>query len=311
MGGHPAMSAPASLDLQTMQRTDLSARLAELAHSLRAARASRLALEEELDACTTVRTIPRGADTHDVDDRPGVDPEVWRLHVRYRRCADPAALARLVGGYDGYARSLAHRLHRDHEPLDDLEQVAREGLVTAVQRFDPERGIPFPAFATPTILGALRRHYRDRGWAIRVPRRVHELAVALSAAEERLTRRLGRPPLVEELARELDISIDDLLEVQDAVLCRSTASLDELGGGGEDAGGGPPVRDAELGRVDDRLALQQALGQLDERDRTVVELYFFQEMSQNQIADRFGVSQMQVSRWLSTIIRRMRVWVPA
>ncbi|MFN8017960.1 MAG: sigma-70 family RNA polymerase sigma factor [Acidimicrobiales bacterium] len=304
------MAEAAVQELQDVQ-AQLRARAAAHRRCLRSAHNARVALEQEVDEACTVRTIPRGSGTHDADATPGVDPEVWRLHVRFRRSGEPHTLGLLVANYDAYARSLALRLHRDHEPLEDLEQVAREGLLTAVRRFDPERGLPFPAFATPTILGALRRHYRDRGWAVRVPRRVHELAIASQAAEERLTRRLGRSPRPEELAHELRISVDELLEVQDAILCRGAASLDELGSAGDDAADVTAGRDRELARVDDRLALRQALDQLDERDREVVRLYFFEELSQNQIADRFGVSQMQVSRWLATILRRMRVWVPA
>lgn len=235
----------------------------------------------------------------------GVDPDLWALHVRYRRSADPSALAQLMAHYDGYACSLARRLHRGHEPLADLQQVAREGLLTALHRFDPARGLPFPALASPTVLGALRRHYRDRGWAVRVPRRVHEIAGASAAAEERLTRRLGRVPRADELAGELGISLDDLLEAQDAVHCRSTASLEGLGtaidGMTRDRGGDITTDDLE-----DRLALADALAQLSERERQVVGLYFFDGLAQSQIAEQFGVSQMQVSRWLSSIVRRLR-----
>lgn len=253
----------------------------------------------------TLHRVPAGPDVAAATAPSGVDPELWALHVRYRRGADPSALAQLMAHYDGYACSMARRLHRGHEPLADLRQVAREGLLTALHRFDPDRGLPFPALASPTILGALRRHFRDRGWAVRVPRRVHEIAGASSAAEERLTRRLGRVPRADELAGELGISLDDLLEAQDAVHCRSTASLEGLGaaidGMTRDRG-----RDATTDDLEDRLVLADALAQLSERERQVVGLYFFDGMAQSQIAEQFGVSQMQVSRWLSSVMRRLR-----
>lgn len=264
---------------------------------------------EAVDRCASTRTVPRGAGPDDGDRRPGVDPDVWRLHVRFHRSGDPTALDDLVHEYDRYATSLALRMHRDHERLDDLEQIAREGLIAALRRFDPNRRLPFPALATPTILGAIRRHYRDRGWAIRVPRRVHELAVASRRTEEHLTALLGRAPRVEEIAADIGASVDELLEVHDAVHARNTSSLDDaLGPDGEDAaaaGAGDPL----LLRVDDHLDLRAALDQLDSRDREIVRRYFFEEQSQSTIAAAFGVSQMQVSRWLASILRRMRVRV--
>lgn len=256
------------------------------------------------------RSMPVLSPVHGVTTEPfngptGVDPDLWRLHVRYHHHGDPGALDQLMAHYDGYACSLARRLHRGHEPLADLEQVAREGLLSALHRFDPARGLPFLALASPTIVGSLRRHYRDRGWAVRVPRRVHEIAGASSAAEERLTRRLGRVPRADELATELGISLDELLETQDAVHCRTTASLEGLGaaldGMARDTGRTPTADD-----LVDRLVLRDALAQLTDRERTVVGRYFFDGVAQSQIAEEFGVSQMQVSRWLSSILRRLR-----
>lgn len=273
------------------------------------ARRARRLLEEAIDGCTAARTIPRGAGPRDAERTPGVDEGLWLLHVRLRRTSDRRTMARLAAEYDAYACSLAARLHRDHEAMEDLDQVAREGLLGAIRRFDPERSIPFPALATPTILGSLRRHYRDRGWAMRVPRRVHELAVASRRAEDRLTGRLGRIPTAEELAAELDISVDELLEVRDAVHARNAASLEDLESAAGGAATAPSGRDPLLARVDDRVALRAALAQLDDRDRDLVRRYFFDECSQTEIAAVYGVSQMQVSRWLSSILRRMRVWV--
>jgi RNA polymerase sigma-B factor len=144
---------------------------------------------------------------------------------------------------------------------------------------------------------------------MRVPRRVHELAVASRRTEEQLTSRLGRIPSAEELATELDISVDELIEVRDAVHARSAASLEALEASAGDAPVAASGRDPLLARVDDRVALRAALAQLDDRDRDLVRRYFFEECSQSEIAAVYGVSQMQVSRWLSSLLRRMRVWV--
>lgn len=315
---HPA--AALATPTPDRSRATTEARHAELVDAVahlraqchRAARA-RVAVEAAAERCAVARTIPRGSGPDDADPAPAVDVDVWGLHVRYHRRPDPETLGALAAEYDRYAVSLAVRLHREHEALDDLRQVAREGLIGALQRFDPERRTPFAALATPTIMGAIRRHYRDRGWAIRVPRRVHEITVAARRVEEELTVSLGRAPQVEEVAERLRISVDELLEVQDAVHCRSTASIDEHTGpdGHDDGHGGIDLgeRDAQLGRVDDRVDLRRALGLLDEREREVVRRYFFEEQSQSEIGRHFGVSQMQVSRWLSSIVRRLRVQV--
>ncbi len=218
--------------------------------------------------------------------------------VRHARTRNAGDLALLVQEYEAYALSLAHRMHRDREPLEDLEQIAREALVVALRRFDPGRGLPFPAFATPTILGALRRYYRDHGWSVRVPRRVHELTVRARTTSEQLTARIGRSPTLAEVACAMAVSVDDLLAAQEAAHARNTAPIDLTSAAAVD--------DAALTGLENRLALRQAMAELDGRDRQVLELYFFQELSQREIAARFGVSQMQVSRWTASIVRRLR-----
>lgn len=267
-----------------------------------------------LEAVTTMvdtlrarRTVPRGDDARDWSRRPGVPLEVWARHVRYARTGAEADLAALVAEYDQYALSLARRLRRDREPSEDLDQVARESLVVALQRFDCERGLPFPAFATPTILGALRRHYRDHGWSIRVPRKVHELAVPVREAADRLTTELGRSPTTAEVADEVGIDTADLLETRQATAARTPASLDST-----PSVDGPNQHevightDRNLLVAEDQVVLSQAIEHLDGRDRDVIRLYFFEELTQSQIAERYGVSQMQVSRWVSSIVKRLR-----
>lgn len=262
---------------------------------------------EAVDALQARRTVPRGDDARDWSRRPGVPLPVWLLHVRYARSGSPEDLGALVEEYEQYALSLSRRLRRDREPSDDLDQVARESLVVALQRFDCERGLPFPAFATPTILGALRRHYRDHGWSIRVPRKVHEMAVPVREAADRLTTELGRSPSPDEVAEELGIETADLLATQQAAAARTPASLDATS-----TVDGPSQHevigddDRNLLVAEDQVVLAQAIDLLGERDRDVIRLYFFDELTQSQIAERYGVSQMQVSRWIASIVKRLR-----
>jgi RNA polymerase sigma-B factor len=260
-----------------------------------------------VDVLQARRTVPRGDDARDWSRRPGVPLPIWLLHVRYARSESSEDLGALVAEYEQYALSLARRLRRDREPSDDLDQVARESLVVALQRFDCERGLPFPAFATPTILGALRRHYRDHGWSIRVPRRVHELAVPAREATDRLTTELGRSPTADEVAGELGIETADLLATQQAAAARTPASLDST-----PTVDGPSQHevigddDRNLLIAEDQVVLSQAIEHLGDRDRDVIRLYFFDELTQSQIAERYGVSQMQVSRWIASIVKRLR-----
>lgn len=253
-------------------------------------------------------TIPRGADRADTGTTPAVDEPVWLLHVQLARTGAPEVLAELVEEYHAYALSLARRLHRQGEPLDDLRQVALEALVASLRRFDPERAVPFVAFATPTIVGAIKRHYRDQGWALRVPRTAHDLAGPAREAADRLTGKLGRQPTMAEVAEDLGVSEDALLLARSAARARSMVSLDAPRPGGDDDG-----RMFEVGEVDasfalaeGRVALEAALEHLGNRDRTVLGLYFFEGMTQSAIAEQFGVSQMQVSRWISSSLSRLR-----
>jgi RNA polymerase sigma-B factor len=235
------------------------------------------------------------------------DAALHRLHQDYARDRDPASLRALCDEYERYALSLARRLNRGREPQEDLEQIAREGLIRALARFEPERGIPFVAFATPTILGALRRHYRDRGWSIRVPRWVHETATSTRKVREHLRADLGREPTTAEVADALHMDPADLLAADAAAEARNPASLDRAmeddGRNGHDVVG---TEDRELVGVENRVALRQAMAELPHRDHEVLALYFFEERTQSDIARRFGVSQMQVSRWLSSALGRLR-----
>ena len=262
--------------------------------------------QDQVDVLRAWRTVPKGANPSDSRTAPGVNVDLWLLHVRYARNRDPAVRIKLVDEYRGYAVSLARRLHREGEALDDLIQVAMEALLVSLDRFDPERGVPFPALATPTILGSLKRHYRDLGWSVRVPRRVHDIAAPAREAADRLTMSLGRFPTVVEVARELGMDIETLLAAQEATHARSVSSLDAPAGDDERRSDLLGNVDAGMARAENRLALQQALKELSGREREILNLYFFEDQSQAEIAKRYDVSQMQVSRWLGAAIRRLR-----
>lgn len=247
-----------------------------------------------------VQTLPRSGDA------PGVDPDLWLLHVQYWTRSTPELRNRLVEEYQGYALAMARRMHRDGEPIEDLRQVAFEALLLALERFDPRRGCPFLGFASLTINGALKRHYRDHGWLLRVPRRVHELAAPIRRATERLTGELGRSPTLEEIAAELEIDVELLLEAQEAERARSVGPLSVLtptdtGYERETVGRQDPGFDRCIDRVD----LRRALADLDDDERDLVHKYYFEDLTQTEIADQLGVSQMQVSRLLASITRRL------
>lgn len=261
--------------------------------------------DAQIDAQTVVDTIPTDVG-HDGRPEIAVNETVWALHVRYARQRDAGSLRLLTEEYDRYAISIAHRLHRHGEPLEDLEQIAREALVLAIQRFDPSRGIPFPGFATPTIMGAIRRHYRDHGWSVRVPRWVHDTTVAVRRSVEQLTNTLGRSPTVDEVAESLGISVERILQAEEAAEARNPGSLDVDSAEGSSSHELVGRIDNHLVDAENHMALRQAMANLGPRERELIGLYYFEEQSQTQIAARFGVSQMQVSRWLASAVGRIR-----
>ncbi len=228
------------------------------------------------------------------------------LHLRLAADADRAVLAELGDHYHGYATALARRLYRRGLPLEDLEQVALEALVKALLRFDPDRGVPFPAYATPTMVGAIKRHYRDSGWMVRVPRSVHELVRSARTTADRLTAELGRAPSADEVAGALQIDVETLLSMEEALIARSVTSLDASPPGAPPAAERVAEDDRRLASAENRVALGQALRLLGSRDAEILDLYFVQEWSQVRIADHFGVSQMQVSRWIARALKRLR-----
>lgn len=207
------------------------------------------------------------------------------------------------------AEHLARRFTGRGEPYEDLAQVATIGLIKAIDRYDTTRGVEFSTYATPTILGEIKRWFRDKGWAIRVPRRLQELRIAVSAVSTQLTQDLGHSPTVSEIARALEVRDDDVLEALESASAYSTLSLDAPEPG-DDSGGAAidnlGAEDAALEGVENREALSRLLARQPERERRIVMLRFFGGMTQSQIAAEIGISQMHVSRLLARTLAELR-----
>jgi RNA polymerase sigma-B factor len=233
------------------------------------------------------------------------------LFVRWQRHGDQRAREELVNRFLPLARNLARRYAGAREPFDDLLQVASLGLVKAVDRFDVDRGAAFSSFAVPTILGELKRYFRDLGWSVHVPRGAQEQALKVQEAHERLTTKTGRPPTVDELAQYLELSIEDVLDALETAAAHHSASLDaprEVDSSGE-SGALVDVFGEEDGRyelVDETVTISVAARKLSARERRVLALRFAGDMTQTQIAKEIGVSQMQVSRILRRALNRLR-----
>lgn len=215
----------------------------------------------------------------------------------------------LVRGFLPVAQHIARRFSNRGEPLDDLVQVATVGLINAIDRYAPDRGTDFFSFAVPTISGEVRRHFRDLGWSMRVPRRLKDLHVSINGAVSELSQSLGRAPKPTEIAERLGVPVSEVLEGLEASEAYRSSSLDEMLSseqGSATVGELVGEADAELDRVDFRQALRPVLAELAERERTIVLLRFFGNMTQTQIADRVGISQMHVSRLLAQTLDRLR-----
>jgi RNA polymerase sigma-B factor len=223
--------------------------------------------------------------------------------LEYRRTGDRTLRNQLVQDHMRLAEFLARRFTHRGEPLDDLRQVALIGLVKAVERFEPDRGLQFSSFATPTIVGELKRHFRDKGWAVRVPRRVQELHLELDRTVSVLNQELGRSPTPREIAARAGVGEEDVLESMEASSLYRLSSLDSGGRADDDAGGTPAERiggdDAEMEAVDTRVAVSEMLAVLPEREQRIVYLRFFEGLTQSEIAREIGISQMHVSRLLT------------
>ncbi|MEO6627705.1 MAG: sigma-70 family RNA polymerase sigma factor, partial [Aquihabitans sp.] len=213
--------------------------------------------------------------------------EMQGRFATYRRTGDTTIRDELVHDHLRLAAHLASRFANRGVATDDLMQVASIGLLQAVERYEPERGLEFSTFATPTIMGELKRHFRDKGWAIRVPRRVQELHLRLNVVVGEMTHQLGRSPTIAELAHATRTSEEDVLEALDAAHAYRTTSIDAPGPGGERRDAREPVCDDDhLFRSEDRLVIETLLSTLEPREQLMVRLRFYEEMTQSEIATR-------------------------
>ncbi len=232
-----------------------------------------------------------------------------QLLERYHRLREPEVREELVRRYMPFARSMALRYRGGSEPTEDLIQVASLGLVNAIDRFDPERGIPFIAFAAPTVLGELRRHFRDRVWNLRLPRGLQERVSKVDDAIRKLTGELEHSPTIREIAASLDLSEDEVLEAFAAGDARKTMSTEQpVGGEVDEMTIGDRIGTEEEGfeTVEQRTTIATGLPALSERERLVLHYRFVDDMTQSQIAEKIGHSQMHVSRILRGALERLR-----
>jgi RNA polymerase sigma-B factor len=245
------------------------------------------------------------------------DPEYGHLVPLLERYAalDPGDPVRddlrdqLVRGYLPVAQHIARRFANRGEPLDDLVQVATVGLINAINRYSPDRGTDFFSFAVPTISGEVRRHFRDLGWSMRVPRRLKDMHVSINSVVSELAQQLGRAPKPSEIADRLGVPVSEVLEGLEASEAYRSSSLDEMLSseqGSATVGELVGQADAELARIDFQQSLRPLLAELADRERTIVLLRFFGNMTQTQIADHVGISQMHVSRLLAQTLDRLR-----
>jgi RNA polymerase sigma-B factor len=232
------------------------------------------------------------------------------LFLHCHRHHDPRARDELVRRFLPLARKLARRYAGAREPIDDLIQVASLGLVKAVDRFDPTREIAFSSFAVPTIAGELKRYFRDLGWSVHVPRGAQEMALKVEQARQQMASRSGRSPSVNELAQYLEWSVEDVLDALEAGSAHHSVSLDAPTDDGEGEVGSLAQSlgedDERLESIEDRVTIATATRKLPARERKVLYLRFVEDLTQTQIADLIGVSQMQVSRILRRAVAQLQ-----
>ena len=233
--------------------------------------------------------------------------ELFRL---YKEEGDEEAREQLIVSHLNLVRFLASKFKNRGEPLDDLLQVGTIGLIKAIDRFDPDRGLEFTTFATPTIMGEIKRHFRDKGWSVRVPRRLQELSAKVNQATDDLTRELQRPPSVAEVAERLGATVDEVLEAMESSTAYSAVPLEGTGQDTEDDA--PSVldhyasEDDDLARLDDRMVIEDAIKSFAPREQEAVRMRFEQGLTQVEIAEKMGISQVQVSRLLRKVLKQIQ-----
>jgi RNA polymerase sigma-B factor len=229
--------------------------------------------------------------------------EEQRLFHEFAQTRSRTSRDALIERYLPLARSLARRLRHGAEPLEDLEQVASVALIRAIDSFDPGRGTAFSSYAVPSIAGALKRHFRDTGWSVRPPRHLQELALRVHRVEDELAASTGSPPTAAQISEYLDVAVEDVLEARAAYGGLYSESLDRPSRPGDDRDGGALLdtigrRDEEIRRVFESVTLDALLEMLGAREREIVRLYYRDELTQAEIGERLGLSQMHISRLL-------------
>jgi RNA polymerase sigma-B factor len=237
---------------------------------------------------------------------PSSEAHLFERHV----AGDQAAREALVRRFMPLARSLARRYDRSSEPFEDLLQVASLGLLKALDRFDPTLGHPFASFAVPTILGEMRRHFRDAGWSVHVPRGSQERALKVRDAQERLANSQGRAPTVNELSQYLELSTEEVIDALQAIQAYESLSLDAPRPGATDEatsyGDAMGEEDARYELVELDATVSAVLGRIPQRERDILRMRFVEDLTQTEIAERVGISQMQVSRLLRRSLDQLR-----
>ena len=230
---------------------------------------------------------------------------------RYHEQGDLAAREQLIEQYMSLVRSLARRYSYRGEQLEDLVQIGAIGLIKAIDRFDVNRGVELTTYATPNIIGEIKRHFRDRGWSVRVPRGLQELNIQLSRLIEELTVEHGRSPTIPELAKGASVTDEEVLEALESGRAYSSLSLSAGSGGHDDDGELDPLEslgteEHQYEVSEDRAVLAPGFRVLDERERKILHLRFFEGLTQSQIAQQVGISQMHVSRLIRRSLEKIR-----
>ena len=254
-----------------------------------------------------MQTISADSKSGTLASRASRAREDARLFAQYRRAGDAAARAALVARFLPLARHLANR-YRERSEYDDLVQVASYALVKAIDRYDPERGLAFSSFAVPTILGELKRHFRDHGWTVRVPRELQERSLEVRRTSDRLSARLGRSPTPAEIAFVIDSSAEQVVEALQTASALRPDRLDAPIEAGDDERepAGVAVEENGYARAEASATLKPLLARLTPRERTILRLRFEEDLTQSEIGAQLGISQMHVSRTLRKTIARLQ-----
>ncbi|MGC1185215.1 MAG: SigB/SigF/SigG family RNA polymerase sigma factor [Candidatus Dormiibacterota bacterium] len=236
-----------------------------------------------------------------------------RLFAEYAKSRDPKVREELVPQYAALVHSLARRFAGRGEPLEDLEQVGYLGLIAAINRFDPDLGLEFTTFATPTILGEIKRYFRDKSWAVRVPRRLQETYARVVRTQQELSQELGRGPTVPEVAARLELEPDEVLQALEAGPAQRALSLESPTGSGDgegELGDRIGAEDENLSRIELQNMLAGAMRHLTPREREIMVLRFVEQLPQTEVARRLGISQMHVSRLQRAALAQLKRELP-